>query len=70
MMEIVTKEKGLQMLRDKIIADYKSQVKYADSQGLTPQYVNAVLMGKRTPPQHMLRMIGAKQIKAFEIHGE
>lgn len=67
---LVTFEEGLKLLKQKIKEDYGTQVAYADSQGFTPQYVNNVLQGKRAAPPHMLRMIGAKQIKAFEIDEE
>lgn len=68
--KIVTFEEGLKLLKQKIKEDFGTQLAYADSQGFTPQYVNSILKGKSTAPPHMLRMIGAKQIKAFEIEEE
>lgn len=68
--KIVTYEEGLKRLRQKIKDDYGTQVSFANSQGFTPQYVSSILKGERTAPPHMLRMIGAKQIKAFEIEEE
>ncbi len=64
---LISKEEGLKLLKQKIINDFGSQINYADSQGFTPQYVSKVLTGKSTPPPHMLRMVGMKQVKAFEI---
>ena len=69
-MKLITKEAGLKMLRDKIKSEFGSQIKYAESENVTPAYVSAILCGKRSAPAHMLRMIGAKQVKAFQIEEE
>lgn len=64
----VSKEEALKMMRAEIKGRYKTSLAYADAMGFTPQYVSAILLGKKKPPQDMLDLIGASIEKKVVYH--
>lgn len=47
-----------------------SQKAFASSLGITPAYLSDLYAGKRDPGPKVLKVLGLKKVKAYEIKGE
>lgn len=62
--EIVTYIRGV------IASQYESQAGFAHKNGLSVQYVNDVLNGRRSPGRKMLKAIGARKVVSYELEDD